>query len=239
MKKVFIFSFFLLLTCGLFAQTKEEITKVQQALATLGYKPGVVDGIWGSKTTTAIKLFQSDENLVANGKLDSLTNSRLFASSNVMTKITILSRVLIRDIYIFLNRGYQKTILDTLHPAVVHFYSIHSEPLDTIKIECDGKLHTFARNGTVDISTTLLQNQYMGEPGAPAVPILNPIWVISEGSFRLNRPTILSDDSVISFLSGSLSASALDDFVIDPGTVTLINEETYVFNGKRWMLKKQ
>ena len=46
------------------------IKKVQSHLSRLGYSPGPVDGIMGSKTRTAIKAFQRDRGLNVDGKID-------------------------------------------------------------------------------------------------------------------------------------------------------------------------
>jgi hypothetical protein len=48
--------------------TKEKITKVQEALLRLGYKPGRADGIWGSQTRAAVLEYQRDKGL-ATGSL--------------------------------------------------------------------------------------------------------------------------------------------------------------------------
>jgi hypothetical protein len=44
------------------------VRDIQAALAALGYNPGPVDGIMGSKTRTAIRAFQRDEKLTVDGK---------------------------------------------------------------------------------------------------------------------------------------------------------------------------
>lgn len=57
-----------------------EIARIQQALAHNGYDPGVVDGIWGRRTELALKRFQADKGLVADGIVGSNTRLALFGS---------------------------------------------------------------------------------------------------------------------------------------------------------------
>lgn len=53
------------------------VAAVQARLATLGYYTSTVDGKWGSRTTSAVKRFQSDRGLKADGIVGSATESRL------------------------------------------------------------------------------------------------------------------------------------------------------------------
>lgn len=52
---------------------KQEITQLQQKLEQKGFKVGKSDGIWGSKTTQALKEFQKQNNLPATGMSDQQT----------------------------------------------------------------------------------------------------------------------------------------------------------------------
>lgn len=52
--------------------TRERFREIQRALADRGYDPGPIDGHWGSRTAAALKRFEEDNNLPADGKLDSL-----------------------------------------------------------------------------------------------------------------------------------------------------------------------
>ena len=54
------------------APSRERYKQIQQALRDRGYNPGPIDGRWGSKTAAALKRFERDNNLPADGKLDSL-----------------------------------------------------------------------------------------------------------------------------------------------------------------------
>ncbi len=64
---------------GELALDKELVTKVQDRLAELGYRPGPVDGVMGRKTREALKQYQDDSGLPADGKLTKTTLSRLNA----------------------------------------------------------------------------------------------------------------------------------------------------------------
>lgn len=48
----------------------EEVKSIQIALNNLGYNPGPADGIMGSKTREAIKLYQQDYDLPVTGRID-------------------------------------------------------------------------------------------------------------------------------------------------------------------------
>jgi len=52
--------------------TRERYREIQTALKEHGYDPGPIDGQWGPKTSAALKRFERDNNLRADGRLDSL-----------------------------------------------------------------------------------------------------------------------------------------------------------------------
>ena len=54
-----------------------DLYQVQKRLKELGYDPGSPDGIWGKKTTTAVKSFQRDNGLPATEQLDKQTQAKL------------------------------------------------------------------------------------------------------------------------------------------------------------------
>lgn len=47
--------------------TGDNVRYLQQSLTNIGYNPGPIDGIFGSKTETAVRLFQKDKGLVVDG----------------------------------------------------------------------------------------------------------------------------------------------------------------------------
>jgi peptidoglycan hydrolase-like protein with peptidoglycan-binding domain len=55
------------------APTPERYKEIQQAMADKGYFKGNVDGLWSQESVDSLKHFQADQNLPAEGKLDSLS----------------------------------------------------------------------------------------------------------------------------------------------------------------------
>ena len=53
------------------------VEKVQRILTQKGYKPGKIDGVWGSKTEAAVRAFQKDHRLTVTGRLDERTKKVL------------------------------------------------------------------------------------------------------------------------------------------------------------------
>jgi peptidoglycan hydrolase-like protein with peptidoglycan-binding domain len=53
--------------------TPERYKEIQQALADKGYFKGNVDGQWNPESVDALKRFQGDQNLAADGKIGSLS----------------------------------------------------------------------------------------------------------------------------------------------------------------------
>jgi len=53
------------------------VLEAQRALRDLGFDPGPIDGICGSKTRAALEKYQLTEKLPATGELDGLTLERL------------------------------------------------------------------------------------------------------------------------------------------------------------------
>lgn len=64
------------------------VAAVQARLSTLGYYRGSVDGVWGSGTLSAVKRFQSDYGLKADGEVGSATASKLKVKLPVSGGIT-------------------------------------------------------------------------------------------------------------------------------------------------------
>jgi peptidoglycan hydrolase-like protein with peptidoglycan-binding domain len=62
---------------GTNAADEGEVYQCQKRLVELGYDPGPLDGIWGSKTEEAVKEFQKDNNLPISGFLDDNTKRKL------------------------------------------------------------------------------------------------------------------------------------------------------------------
>jgi peptidoglycan hydrolase-like protein with peptidoglycan-binding domain len=55
------------------APTRERYTEIQRALADKGYYAGPVNGEWGPDSVEALKRFQAEQKLAADGKLGALS----------------------------------------------------------------------------------------------------------------------------------------------------------------------
>jgi peptidoglycan hydrolase-like protein with peptidoglycan-binding domain len=53
--------------------TTDRYRQIQQALADRGYFQGPTDGMWGAESVEALKRFQTDQNLDADGKIGALS----------------------------------------------------------------------------------------------------------------------------------------------------------------------
>jgi peptidoglycan hydrolase-like protein with peptidoglycan-binding domain len=53
--------------------TLDRYREIQQALADRGYFHGTADGAWGTESVDALKRFQADQNLDADGKIGALS----------------------------------------------------------------------------------------------------------------------------------------------------------------------
>ncbi len=69
--------------------TFANVAAVQTRLATLGYYGSTVDGRWGSRTTAAVKKFQSDNGLVADGQVGTKTERALKITLPISGGITL------------------------------------------------------------------------------------------------------------------------------------------------------
>lgn len=63
----------------------EDVTRLQNLLISAGYLTGEADGIYGTKTETAVKLFQKASGLSETGKADPTTQNALTATANTAT----------------------------------------------------------------------------------------------------------------------------------------------------------
>ncbi|HTJ97982.1 MAG TPA: TIGR02594 family protein [Bordetella sp.] len=66
------------------------VKEVQQALHAKGFSPGEIDGIWGRKTTAAVKRFQENQGLEADGIIGPKTGAKLFGATLPDAKAPVL-----------------------------------------------------------------------------------------------------------------------------------------------------
>lgn len=64
----------------------DEVKRVQRRLKELGYTVGTADGIYGTKTQSAVKVFQARNALTVDGKVGQRTLDKLFSESAVPAK---------------------------------------------------------------------------------------------------------------------------------------------------------
>lgn len=63
------------------SKSKETIQLIQHELARKGFNPGVIDGIWGRRTESAVRAFQASNSLVVDGIVGPVTWQRLFGAA--------------------------------------------------------------------------------------------------------------------------------------------------------------
>ena len=77
--------------------TGSDVIYLQQSLTTLGYNPGPIDGIFGSKTDTAVRSFQKSKGLVVDGIVGPATwtaiNAALANPLGTLFKINMFANI--------------------------------------------------------------------------------------------------------------------------------------------------
>lgn len=79
-----------------------DIAQIQRVLAAFGYSVGVIDGLSGQRTAAAVRAFQLDNGLEANGLLDDSTLERLNAALND-TGVRTSQEAVLREYADYLN----------------------------------------------------------------------------------------------------------------------------------------
>ena len=114
-------------------QRKEKartIRQVQAYLKELGYYSSSIDGVPGPKTDLGLRLFQLDEGLMADGRIDKANLSRLKTAASAELNIPDTDTVLVLDIQKGLQRlGYfdgkgDGTYDVSTRRAIVRFYEL-------------------------------------------------------------------------------------------------------------------
>jgi peptidoglycan hydrolase-like protein with peptidoglycan-binding domain len=85
----------------------------QNKLNNIGYSCGSADGLHGSKTTSAIKRFQNDNNLVVDGELNRETKSKIDEKVNSFKNVKVNALTRNEEIQLRLNElGYNCGVVD-------------------------------------------------------------------------------------------------------------------------------
>ncbi|MBA2341213.1 MAG: peptidoglycan-binding protein [Pyrinomonadaceae bacterium] len=112
----------------------EQVKRAQQALAIAGYNVGTPDGVMGTRTTTALRKFQSDKNIPQTGKLDEATlvalglaGGSLNAAPSTVVSIQQSTPVVLTDTvnalaYTFDERDGRKGILAATNAGLFRTY---------------------------------------------------------------------------------------------------------------------
>jgi lipoprotein-anchoring transpeptidase ErfK/SrfK len=74
----------------------QSLFEAQLALARLGFSPGAIDGVLGSKTASALRAFQQRNNLPSTGELDAATRTKLLLTAPPYTNYVVTTNDLAR-----------------------------------------------------------------------------------------------------------------------------------------------
>lgn len=89
------------------------VKSYQNKLNIIGYRCGIADGLHGNKTTSAIKTFQNDNNLKADGKLNYETKNKIDEKYTDLKKVKLNELTRNEKIQIRLNElGYDCGVVD-------------------------------------------------------------------------------------------------------------------------------
>lgn len=175
MRNLAIIYLFIIFVTGLFLTGTGHpfdaaIYQSQKTLKELGYDPGLLDGVWGKKTTAALKRFQQDNGLPVTGKLDVATKAKL-NSKKPSQRITLLEAVKenhIITVKTLLAAGDEVNTRDKfgetlLHLAAVRGYKEISSMLIAEGVDVNARdkrgvtpLHAAAWGGHTDILVLLI-----------------------------------------------------------------------------------
>jgi ankyrin repeat protein len=131
MRNVKIITLFIIFTTFFFlngaAQTSDPaIYQLQNTLKELGYDPGLPDGVWGKKTTAAIKSFQQDNGLPVTGNLDANTKAKLNSHkpSFQLSLIEAVKENHIITVKALLAAGADVNTRDKLEESLLHMAAV-------------------------------------------------------------------------------------------------------------------
>lgn len=66
------------------------VVRIQQALITHGFLPGVIDGVWGRRTIAAVRAFQTSKGISPDGIVGPITSAALFGNGDIYAGAPVL-----------------------------------------------------------------------------------------------------------------------------------------------------
>jgi uncharacterized protein (TIGR02594 family) len=129
-----------------------KIIEVQQALAQKGYKTGALDGVWGRQTASALRSFQSDHHLQADGILGPLTLAALFPDSKQSRKLDDPSLIWFKEALRLL--GTRETPGVGSNPTILHWATDQGIPYKGDDIPWCGLFVGHCISSTLDREST-------------------------------------------------------------------------------------
>jgi uncharacterized protein (TIGR02594 family) len=93
------------------------VKRIQQALLEKGFLPGVIDGIWGRQTISAVKAFQVSVGLLADGIVGPRTSKKLFGGEERMNGGPVLPWMIEAEHLL----GTKEAGGDVNNPVIMHW----------------------------------------------------------------------------------------------------------------------
>ena len=183
--------------------TGEEITRLQQKLAALGYYEGEITGSYGDLTKAAVKAFQSDFTLLQTGEADAETQEMIHSAQYRPLRLGSVGED-VRQLQIRLTAlGYYEgkvsgTYLPATQEAVALFQRCSGEEATGLA-DLDTLTLLYAEDAITRAEAEALQPEATPAPSADApaeaVPEVTPAPM--EEAIPLEDTILLEDDDVI------------------------------------------
>ncbi|MGD9043402.1 MAG: ankyrin repeat domain-containing protein [Desulfobacterales bacterium] len=137
----------ILLAIGYAESNDYDVYRVQVKLKGLGYDPGSTDGIWGKKTTSALKHFQQDNGLPVTGQLDEQTRVKLTTkkAASQSSFIEAIKRDEFLTVEALIGAGADVNARDKSGETPLHLASVRGYPEITSFLIAEGA-HVNARD---------------------------------------------------------------------------------------------
>lgn len=129
-----------LLAIGYAESNDYDVYQVQRKLNGLGYDPGSMDGIWGKKTTSALKHFQQDNGLPATGQLDEQTRAKLMTkkAASQLSFLEAIKRDEFLSVEALIGAGADVNARDRSGESPLHLAAVRGYPEITLLLIAEG-----------------------------------------------------------------------------------------------------